>query len=206
MATPLRTFTEGRHRSSALRGSVSRILYHRAGPGGGDHLSGTAVARRLKRPTQRPGRAALRRRPKRPTPRLPTWSCSRWGLPSRPSHLGRWWSLTPPFHAYRQAPGLPAPCRRPALCCTCRQVTLPGRYPASCSVEFGLSSGGSLRPRSPDPLQGTMSLAPGPINVKWVDNGASAGYHNPRHAPSPRRRSRPGGLSHSTGCLGGGQE
>ena len=25
-------------------------------------------------------------------------SCSRWGLPSRDSHLPRWWSLTPPFH------------------------------------------------------------------------------------------------------------
>ena len=28
----------------------------------------------------------------------PSWSCSGWGLPSRPGHPGRWWSLTPPFH------------------------------------------------------------------------------------------------------------
>ena len=25
------------------------------------------------------------------------------GLPSRPSHLNRWWSLTPPFHSYHRA-------------------------------------------------------------------------------------------------------
>src|SRR4029078_13010129 len=30
----------------------------------------------------------------------PSWSCSRWGLPSRPGHPERWWSLTPPFHPY----------------------------------------------------------------------------------------------------------
>jgi len=28
------------------------------------------------------------------------WPCSGWGLPSRPGHPGRWWSLTPPFHPY----------------------------------------------------------------------------------------------------------
>jgi hypothetical protein len=30
----------------------------------------------------------------------PSWPCSGWGLPSRPGHPGRWWSLTPPFHPY----------------------------------------------------------------------------------------------------------
>ncbi len=30
----------------------------------------------------------------------PVWSCSGWGLPSHPSHLGCWWSLAPPFHPY----------------------------------------------------------------------------------------------------------
>ncbi len=30
--------------------------------------------------------------------RRPSWSCSGRGLPSHPSHLGCWWSLTPPFH------------------------------------------------------------------------------------------------------------
>ena len=42
----------------------------------------------------------------RATHRLPlAWSCSRWGLPGRPSHLDRRWSLTPPFHSYRPAQG-----------------------------------------------------------------------------------------------------
>jgi len=36
--------------------------------------------------------------------------CSGWGLPSRPGHPGRWWSLTPPFHPDRRAR------RRPAVC------------------------------------------------------------------------------------------
>ena len=33
-----------------------------------------------------------------PKLRCSSWSCSRWGLPSRPGHPRRWWSLTPPFH------------------------------------------------------------------------------------------------------------
>ena len=36
----------------------------------------------------------------------PSWSCSEWGLPSHPSHLGCWWSLTPPFHPYLSPGGL----------------------------------------------------------------------------------------------------
>ena len=40
----------------------------------------------------------------------PSWPCSGWGLPSRPSHLGRWWSLAPPFHP------CPAPEGRVAVC------------------------------------------------------------------------------------------
>src|SRR3984957_13024544 len=34
---------------------------------------------------------------------FPSWPCSGWGLPSRRSHLRRWWSLTPPFHPYPPA-------------------------------------------------------------------------------------------------------
>jgi len=36
----------------------------------------------------------------RSRPTKPSWPCSGWGLPSHPSHLGCWWSLTPPFHPY----------------------------------------------------------------------------------------------------------
>jgi len=54
-------------------------------------------------------------------PHPPIWPCSRWGLPSRPSHLDRWWSLTPPFHAYQ--PGKPD--WRIVLC-----GTVPSGHPA----------------------------------------------------------------------------
>ena len=38
------------------------------------------------------------------SPRAPAArSCSGRGLPSRRSHLRRWWALTPPFHPYRPA-------------------------------------------------------------------------------------------------------
>src|SRR5690606_36743239 len=47
------------------------------------------------------------------------------------------WALTPPFH--------PCLCpksghRRSALCGTFRRLAAPGRYPAPCPVELGLSS------------------------------------------------------------------
>ena len=60
------------------------------------HLRGT-VAGALMRPTRGLGRAALER-PRRHGGAVPSWPCSGWGLPSRRSHLRRWWSLTPPFH------------------------------------------------------------------------------------------------------------
>ena len=51
-------------------------------------------------------------------------------------------ALTAPFH--------PCLClavkrghRRSALCCTFRRLTAPGRYPAPCPVELGLSSDGA---------------------------------------------------------------
>jgi len=49
-------------------------------------------------------------------------SCSRWGLPSRDSHLPRWWSLTPPFHS---DPSAHCASGRPAFCCT-----IPSGHPA----------------------------------------------------------------------------
>jgi len=48
------------------------------------------------------GRAALKRR----RDQWSSWPCSRWGLPSRPAHAGRWWSLAPPFHPYLFRGGL----------------------------------------------------------------------------------------------------
>jgi len=69
------------------------------------------------------------------------WSCSRCGIPSRPSYLSRWWSLTPPFHSCPQ-PKAAGDLLSVALF---SRVTPPGRYPASCSVEFGLSSKRMMR-------------------------------------------------------------
>ena len=36
------------------------------------------------------------------------WPCTPWGLPSRPGHPRRWWSLTPPFHPSPVPRSLPA--------------------------------------------------------------------------------------------------
>ena len=88
--------TERLGRRGHLSPSISRVLYPLRD---GDHLSRAPVTRRLKRPTRgRERRSKLRPcrggQPQRP----PIWPCSRWGLPSRPRHRGRWWSLTPPFH------------------------------------------------------------------------------------------------------------
>ncbi len=53
-------------------------------------------------PGARTGRAAPCRGRDRPCPHVaPAWPCSRWGLPGRPGHPGRRWSLTPPFHPYQ---------------------------------------------------------------------------------------------------------
>jgi hypothetical protein len=69
---------------------------------------------------------------------LPVWPCSGWGLPSHSRHRECWWSLTPPFHPYRDA-GAPW---RSALCGTVPRVTPGGCYPPPCPVESGLSSAG----------------------------------------------------------------
>ena len=98
------------------------------------------------------GRATLRR--------SPIWSCSGWGLPSQPGRPSCWWSLTPPFHpclcrapqARLHEPGGLGH-RRSAFCGTVRRVTPPGRYPATRSVELGLSSDSDRgSPRSSDQL------------------------------------------------------
>ena len=61
-------------------------------------------------------------------------------MPSRPGHPGRWWSLTPPFHPYLRGLRPRGALLSVALC---RRVAPPGRYPAPCSVELGLSSSGT---------------------------------------------------------------
>ena len=91
----------------------------------GRHLSGTAVAGGLERPTRVLGRAPFPTRPE-PGGADAVWPCTPWGLPSRDRRRPRWWALTPPFH--------PSPVPRrggtigwSVLCCTCRRATPPGR-------------------------------------------------------------------------------
>jgi hypothetical protein len=65
--------------------TVSRIL-SRPRDGGGNHLSGTPVARRLVRPTREwTGEPPASRRVS-PTTTLPVWPCSGWGLPQPAGH------------------------------------------------------------------------------------------------------------------------
>ena len=67
------------------------------------------------------------------------WSSSGWGLPSRPSHLGRWCALTAPFHPYHASTGWRT-VRRSILCCTFPNLAAGRRYRPSCPTEPGLSS------------------------------------------------------------------
>ena len=75
--------------SALLSQPVSRVLSPVDRPGDG-HPSRAAVAGGLKHPTceHRAGNS------------LAFWACSGRGLPGRPGHPGRRWSLTPPFHPY----------------------------------------------------------------------------------------------------------
>ena len=84
------------------------------------------------------GRAVLRH--------FPIWPCSVWGLPC-PAPL-----LVQAVSSYLTVSPLPdrlKPARRSILCGTFRRLTTPGRYPAHCSAEFGLSS--SQRPATVHP-------------------------------------------------------
>src|SRR5690606_5770930 len=66
----------------------------------------------------------------------PIWPCSGWGLPCHSCYQERGALLPHPFTLACAPEGH----RRSALCCTFRRLTTPGRYPAPCPVELGLSS------------------------------------------------------------------
>ena len=100
---------------------------------GDGHPSGMPVARHLVRSDPGPGTSSpwMRR-----TASVPVRPCSGRGLPGRPV-------TRPPVGSYPTISPLPRP--RPRLCPFCGtllRVTPTGRYPAPCSLEFGLSSGG----------------------------------------------------------------
>jgi hypothetical protein len=73
--------------------------------------------------------------------RLPIWSCSVRGFACH-RLCSRRGALLP--HLFTIACGAPedTPRQLCIFCATVRQVTLPGRYPAHCPLEFGLSSPG----------------------------------------------------------------
>ena len=93
--------------------------------GGDNHLSGTPVARRLKRHYPEGRRAALT---------LPYLVLLHVGFTQASQSPDCWCALTAPFHPYRsEIGGL-------NFYGTVPKVTLAGRYPAHCPVELGLSS------------------------------------------------------------------
>src|SRR6266542_6409071 len=125
---------------------VSRILYpgrRRTGGPGGGHLSWSRVAATLVQPT----------REHRAGHPLPARPCSGWGLPSRPV-------TRPLVSSYLTVS--PLPLFGPSVPSTVRpvgglslwhfpRVTPPGRCPAPCPVESGLSSA-NPSPRPPGRL------------------------------------------------------
>jgi hypothetical protein len=60
------------------------------------------------------------------------------GFSSIPIHTGTWCALTAPFHPCLCPPK--ADHRRYGFCGTFRRLATPGRYPAPCPLESGLSS------------------------------------------------------------------
>src|SRR4051812_30037992 len=124
--------------------AISRILFRALEPGGGhpsrDAVAGALLAETLPASKGSPAVAAYPGARAGHPRTLPVWPCSGWGLPSRAGHPARWWSLTPPFHPYRDLS------RRSVLCGTFPRVTPGGRYPPPCPVESGLSSAGGVPP------------------------------------------------------------
>lgn len=123
-------------------------------PTGGNHLSGTRVTPRLKRPTRRLTGEQPANAPRgRAAPSVR--SCSKWGLPGQPVA----WLPVSSYLTISPLPGAQGSLRRQAVCfCgTFLEVTLTGRYPAFCSTEFGLSSDHSVySPRLPVLLKPTF--------------------------------------------------
>jgi hypothetical protein len=141
--------------ASGRRSGASRC----STPSGTGMPVGAESSQRLLTPERRPARS--------PAPHVPFVSpdyqraiCSgsflvvcrsKWGLPSHPSHLGCWWSLTPPFHPYLRPLKVPGTSsvgqRRSVFCGTVPRVTPGGCCPPPCSAESGLSSTSHSRRR-----------------------------------------------------------
>jgi hypothetical protein len=91
---------------------------------------------------------------------VPTWSCSRRGLPGHPHYCRCRWSFTPPFHHHLAPPSPPPNWGRVWVgvwlfvsvalirqVSSSRRVPRPGCYPTPCSMECGLSSAPTTQDR-----------------------------------------------------------
>ena len=96
---------------------------------GEDHFSGTCIATGLMQPTRDSGGAGRSS--------SPIWPCSEWGLPCDLRYR-RPGALLP--HHFTLTCAHEVGHRRYVFCGTFRRLTAPGRYPAPCPAELGLSS------------------------------------------------------------------
>ena len=136
-------------------GPVSRIL-SAARMLRDDHSSGTRIAARLKRPTRRfnaPSRY-VRSLVQKNQAALPSYLVLlRVGFALPAALLPRRCALTAPFHPYpylrRRTGGLFSVALSVERSQLCKPGGPPGRYPAHCSAEFGLSSRQGGRPSGP---------------------------------------------------------
>lgn len=166
-------------------GFVSPVRYR---AGGGNHPSGNAVTGALKRPTRTHRASSPQTRP--------VWPCSGWGLPSRSGHPERWWSLTPPFHPYRQTVfQADHRHRRFLFCGTGLRVSPSGRYPPPCSAEPGLSSvapsRGTQRDRLANPSSLNATVSAGLVGFQGTGREANpprVGLFGVDFAPALRRK------------------
>ena len=79
------------------------------------------------------------------------------GLASIPARAGTWCALTAPFHPCLW-PEQARAHRRCRLCGAFRRLAAPGRYPAPCPMESGLSS--PVKPERPPGPLGSPSIPP----------------------------------------------
>ena len=157
-------------------GSVSRILSALRRDG---HSSGLRITARLKRPTRRLWRAEPARVPgaaRRLYREFPPYLVLlRVGFALPAALLPRRCALTAPFHPYLSLAARAVcflwhfPSSFPLLRKErARMGHPPGRYPAHCSAEFGLSS--ALRQRPSDPAANRVIIEQGSkMPLKWTE-------------------------------------
>jgi hypothetical protein len=147
------------------------------------HSSGTCVAARLKRPTRKHARAALR---PFDGPRLPYLALHQVGF-AMPSRV-----TTDAVRSYRTVSPLPAPLpalRRFTLCCTFRGLAPPRYYLAPCPLKPGLSSTPHRMPRSDCPADSpprhlTVSACEAPVHTRRCVYSPPAARRWPPHGPA----------------------